>query len=618
MVSKTTQQHALPLTLERKRKNIELYLLHQSLLLQLLPMRKIIFPSVTNGIRLLVLLCLALIIDLASYAQPFGYAYTKNVSINELNVTGTTDFADFPVLIHVVDPDLRTTANGGHVTHPSGYDIIFTLDDCSIPLYHQIERYIPTTGELLVWLRLPVLYALTNTEFKMYYGNNSILSPTESPNTWSSHYGMVHHFQQNPGGTSPQMLDGTPNGNNGTANGGMTIANSVVGKIDEALQFDGTNDYIMVPDFDYSSAPLGFTVSFWFRVVDNSGTSYQYMYSHNNYGLQHSLNVYFAETSVPVAGDGDVLKTIFMDQNDAISTEGLDSAPGYADGNWHYYTFVVGNAPGGDWVYVDATEIAALSFQGSDPFTPPGNIFLGARTDLNATRFLKGFLDEVRILNEPRSADWIKTEFDNQTTPMGFATFGPEMDAYINCLVLPVEVVNFSATANGERRVLLDWVTESEINTDYFTIERTTDGIHFETIGSVEAAGQSTSSLHYQLTDEQALQGISYYRLITTDSDGSQSFSDLKSVHFDGLDLISAFPNPASDAINFVLYSSSESTMNLIITDLTGRIIEQQIVETEKGNNLFTLPLTNYANGQYFIKIGNDHEQYVSEVIYVH
>lgn len=560
---------------------------------------------------------LTLTVSAYTSAQPFGYAYTKNASISEANVTGLTNFADFPVLIHVIDPDLRTIANGGHVTHPSGYDIIFTLDDCALPLYHQVERYNPVTGELMVWLRLPTLYATTDTEFKMYYGNSAIVAPTESPNTWSSHYDMVQHLQHNPGSAAPQMLDATANAHNGTANGGMTLANSVPGKIDEAIQFDGTNDHIVVPDFDYSSAPLGFTVSFWFRVVDNSGTSYQYMFSHNNYGLQHSLNVYFAETSVPVAGDADVLKTIFMDMNDAISTEGLDSSPSYVDGNWHYYTFVVGNAPGGDWVYVDGVEIATLSFQGSDDFTPPGNIYLGARTDLNATRFLRGFLDEVRVLNEYRSADWIKTEYDNQNSPMGFATFGAETDSYINCLVLPLELLTFNAIPAGERSVLVDWITDTEINTDYFTIERTADGVNYELIGTVDAAGQSSAPIHYQITDDKAYEGTSYYRLTTTDIDGSSTYSDLKSVHFGGTSIINLFPNPATDQIQLVIQSGQNGSTAVTVTDVTGRTIESTTFQTEKGSNLITLTLEDYAKGQYFVHVGNEREQHLSRIFYV-
>lgn len=552
-----------------------------------------------------------------TWAQPFGYAYSKVGTIDAANVTGLTNHADFPVLLHLIDPDLRTTANGGHVYSAIGNDILFTLDDCSQPLYHQIERYIPTTGELLVWVRFPVLYATTNTIFHMYYGNSSVASPTESVDTWSAAYKMVQHMQNNPGTGAPQMRDASSNSNNGTANGGMTAANSVAGIIDEALSFDGTNDYVVVPGFDYSSAPLGFTVSFWFRIDDNTGTSYQYMFSHNNYGLQHSLNVYFAESSVPVVGDIDVLKTIFMDQNDAISTEGLDSSPGFADGNWHYYTFVVGNAPGGAWVYVDGVEIATLSFQGSDPYTPPGNIFLGGRTDLNATRFLKGFLDEVRISDEPRSADWLKTEFDNQTTPMGYATFGPETDAYLNCAPLPVELLAFNATALEERNVLADWITASELNSDYFVVERTTDGVQFEAIGTVDAAGTSLNPIQYELIDENALSGTSYYRLKEVDLDGTFTYSELKSVNFEGISILSAFPNPGTEEINFIIYSTTETAFELTVTDATGRIVEHGLLSLEEGSNNFELPLEKYAKGQYFLRVGNEQTQHISQVFYV-
>lgn len=567
---------------------------------------------------LILLLILFLILHPSTaQAQPFGYAWSKVGTIDEANVSGTTDHIDFPVLLHLIDPDLRTTANGGHVYSTIGNDILFTLEDCSQPLYHQIERYVPTTGELLVWVRFPVLYATSNTIFHMYYGNSTVASPTESVDTWSAAYRMVQHLQNNPGTAAPQMRDATSNNNNGTANGGMSAANSVAGMIDEAVSFDGTNDYIVVPGFDYSSAPLGFTVSFWFRINDNSGTSYQYMFSHNNYGLQHSLNVYFAESSVPVVGDIDVLKTIFMDQNDAISTEGLDSNPGFANGAWHYYTFVVGNAPGGDWVYVDGEEISTLSFQGSDPFTPPGSIFLGARADLNATRFLKGFLDEVRISNEPRSADWIMTEFDNQTTPMGYAAFGPETDAYINCTPLPVELVAFNATALEERNVLADWITASEINSDYFVVERTTDGVQFEAIGTVDAAGTSLEPIHYELIDENALTGTSYYRLKEVDLDGTATYSELKSVNFDGISILSAFPNPGTEEINFIIYSTNATAFELNITDATGRIVEHRNLVLEEGSNNFELPLEKYAKGQYFLRVGNEQTQHISQVFYV-
>jgi len=571
----------------------------------------------TRQMRLL-LVFVTLSIQLTGNAQPFGYSYSKIVTIDAANVSGATDHLDFPVLLHFTDPNLRSTANGGHVYSNTGDDIIFTEDDCSQSLFHQLERYIPTTGEVLVWVRIPLLFATTNTTFQMYYGNSTVLTPTSSPNTWCADYKMVQHLEQNPGNVAPQMQDASPNGNNGTALGGMTVANSVVGMIDEALQFDGTNDYIVIPGFDYSSAPLGFSVSFWFKVVDNSGASYQYMYSHNNYGLQHSLNVYFAEDAVPVAGDLGELKTIFMDQNDAISTEGLDTGAGYADGNWHYYTFVVGNAPGGDWVYVDGIQKATLGFQGSDPFAPPGNIYLGARSDLNATRYLKGFLDEVHISIEPRSIDWIITEFQNQTTPIGFATFSAEFTALANCSPLPVELVSFNVTTLEERNVLADWITETEINSDYFVVQRTLDGITFEDIGVVESAGNTLQTASYALIDEHAYSGTSYYRLKQVDLDGSFEYSDLKSVNFSGISLINSYPNPASEEITFIIYSTLATSFDVTVTDAIGRLVEHSTLSIKEGTNVLDLSLAEYAKGQYLLSIGNETTNHLSQVFYVH
>lgn len=63
------------------------------------------------------------------YAQPSGYAFNKQITINAAQVGGS--LADFPVLISLTDNDLRSTANGGHVQNANGYDNLFTLDDCT-------------------------------------------------------------------------------------------------------------------------------------------------------------------------------------------------------------------------------------------------------------------------------------------------------------------------------------------------------------------------------------------------------------------------------------------------------------------------------------------------------
>ena len=98
-------------------------------------------------------------------------------------------------------------------------------------------------------------------------------------------------------------------------------------------------------------------------------------------------------------------------------------------------------------------------------------------------------------------------------TVPGVTTFSPWGMAS-NLSPLPISLISFEATP-GNNNVLLDWTTATEINNDYFTIERSADGINFEKVGNVPSqamGGNSTSNLYYNLVDENPLSGISYYR----------------------------------------------------------------------------------------------------------
>jgi uncharacterized repeat protein (TIGR02543 family) len=100
---------------------------------------------------------------------------------------------------------------------------------------------------------------------------------------------------------------------------------------------------------------------------------------------------------------------------------------------------------------------------------------------------------------------------------------------------LPVELVDFTAKVIDENRmVLLEWVTASEINNDYFTLEKSHNGYDWTVLATVEGSGNSTSSIHYNYEDRQPFQGISYYRLKQTDFDGNSEYFNIRSVELGG------------------------------------------------------------------------------------
>jgi hypothetical protein len=96
-------------------------------------------------------------------------------------------------------------------------------------------------------------------------------------------------------------------------------------------------------------------------------------------------------------------------------------------------------------------------------------------------------------------------------------------------VALPIELISFSGHRDGANN-LLRWETATELNNDFFTIEKTTDGDYYEIVGTENAAGNSTQLLAYELTDYNVRQVINYYRLKQTDFDGKYTFSKLISV----------------------------------------------------------------------------------------
>jgi hypothetical protein len=117
--------------------------------------------------------------------------------------------------------------------------------------------------------------------------------------------------------------------------------------------------------------------------------------------------------------------------------------------------------------------------------------------------------------------------------------------------VLPVELVSFFASSSNHG-VQLVWKTASELNNDYFTIERSNGGEKFEEVLKVKGMGTKVTETSYSSKDTAPFKGISYYRLKQTDFDGRFSYSNVVSVSIDGTDLWSVFPNP-TDADQFNL-----------------------------------------------------------------
>lgn len=108
---------------------------------------------------------------------------------------------------------------------------------------------------------------------------------------------------------------------------------------------------------------------------------------------------------------------------------------------------------------------------------------------------------------------------------------------------LPVELLSFNATAENEK-VNLKWVTASELNNDFFTVQHSIDGVEFTSLGNVAGQGTKQSATTYNFVDYSPMAGINYYRLKQTDFDGTSSYSNIIAINLDLEWLL--YPNPAT------------------------------------------------------------------------
>ncbi len=174
---------------------------------------------------------------------------------------------------------------------------------------------------------------------------------------------------------------------------------------------------------------------------------------------------------------------------------------------------------------------------------------------------------------------------------------------------LPVELIEFTGYHDDNRFVnVLNWATASELNNDYFIIERSVDGINFVPIGSVDGAGTTNELSTYSFDDEGPALGINYYRLKQVDFDGTSEYSDIISIEVNAelsqTRIINYYPNPATDKLTIEMEVAKDGIFDLLIVDITGKVIKEGELELiQHKGHLIDLDVSNYASGAYIVNL---------------
>jgi hypothetical protein len=327
-----------------------------------------------------------------------NWMYRKKISINHTLVSN--NLTDFPVLVSLSsDADLAAKAQN------SGDDILFTFADGSTKLNHEIEEFTYATGKLLTWVKVPVLSSVIDTDIYMYYGNASCGSQQNATGVWDSHFMMVQHMKDNP--DTAHIADSTSNSNNGTKIG-ANEPNEVSANISKAQDFDGGNDYINC-GADESLEVDYITVEGWAKFDVNTGKR---VIASIDDGSNRRWALYLLDSP-------SYCLRFF------VFVGGSWRSPDYpwqpTPDTWYHIVGV--KSPTHVRTYINGEEVGTPQAHPGAIDKDPMDLRIGAG---NYPGYIDGTIDEVRISNIDRSAEWIQTSYNNQSNPSAFYSVGAE------------------------------------------------------------------------------------------------------------------------------------------------------------------------------------------------
>lgn len=321
------------------------------------------------------------------------------------NLVPNTDQTNFPALVSLTHVDFKSVSNGGHVASNSGFDILFFSDVAlTSQLSHEIERYDPATGEVVVWVKVPTVFHAVDTTFYIKYGDASITSSQEDSNgVWSNGFAAVLHLDN---GTTLNAFNSVSEVS-GTVNGPTASS----GQVDGAANFASLTDHILT-DLGTNAAQRTYTV--WAKREGEGGGGHG--------------RIFIKGTTV--SRDGLYVESVLeADTYNFVSshngTIGEWTFPKPSIDVFHYIVVQYDNSSliNDPVVYVDKiqqTVTRQVAPTGS-PDTASEVYVIGNRAT-NLDRNWDGDIDEFHIADAIRLSDWHDTEYNNQTDPGAFVT----------------------------------------------------------------------------------------------------------------------------------------------------------------------------------------------------
>jgi hypothetical protein len=179
------------------------------------------------------------------------------------------------------------------------------------------------------------------------------------------------------------------------------------------------------------------------------------------------------------------------------------------------------------------------------------------------------------------------TTNNNLTAALGVTPGGP----------LPITLLSFNAVKQN-KSVYLSWETATEANSSHFDVQTSRNGTAWESIGTVNAAGNSNTTQRYSFIHQSPVKGINYYRIKLVDLDAKFEYSLTRTVSFSSDNNITVMPNPTVDKV--FITSNNSGTLSTVAVYSTGGKLMQRINNFSFGSSI---DMSSYAPGIYLLKM---------------
>lgn len=334
------------------------------------------------------------------------WSYRKKITIDHTMVSESdSGIFNFPMLVNLAsDSGLASDAQ------PDGGDIMFTSANGTNKIPHEIEKY-ETDGDLVAWVNVPSLSSTSDTYLYMYYGNSNAADQQNATGVWDSNYKGVWHLDET---ASASRTDSTSNANHGTPKYNVTATTD--GKIGNANDFDGSDDYVDLGESQWDGSWMNHTITAWIKWEGKGPSTVDGLISKGS-GSPNGFSYEIAQ------GPGG-LGTVEFRMNTTGRQADTKITPN--DGTWHFLAVTLDGS--NIYFYLDGNADGSNTHSYAD--NNDWDMFIGAID--SSTPLLspfRGTIDEVRISNTNRSAYWISNEYNNINSPDTFYTVGAEEES---------------------------------------------------------------------------------------------------------------------------------------------------------------------------------------------